>query len=153
MRKLTLVPLAAATFFMVSGGPYGTEEMVQDCGYGVALLILLLIPLVWSLPTGLMVVELSAAIPSEGGFYVWVRRALGPFWGFQESWLSLASSVFDMAAYPALFVLYLGRLWPPATQGHNGISSASLLWAPAWSGIWLEQRPLAMARSCWASCC
>jgi amino acid transporter len=120
-RKLTLVPLAAATYFMVSGGPYGLEELVQDCGYRTALVILLLIPLIWSLPTGLMVGELSAAIPSEGGFYVWVRRAMGPFWGFQEAWLSLAASVFDMAAYPALFVLYLGRLWPPATQGFNGI--------------------------------
>jgi amino acid transporter len=120
-RKLTLVPLAAATYFMVSGGPYGLEELVQDCGYRTGLLILLLIPLVWSLPTGLMVGELSAAIPDEGGFYVWVRRAMGPFWGFQEAWLSLVASVFDMAAYPALFVLYLGRLWPAATQGFNGM--------------------------------
>jgi len=119
---------------MVSGGPYGTEELVQDCGYGVALLILLLIPLVWSLPTGLMVGELSAAIPAEGGFYVWVRRAMGPFWGFQEAWLSLMASIFDMAAYPALFVLYLGRLWPGATHGYNGmligaaVVGACVLW-------------------------
>ncbi|MGA3026736.1 MAG: APC family permease [Bryobacteraceae bacterium] len=133
-RKLTLVPLAAATYFMVSGGPYGLEELVQDCGYGTGLLILLLIPLVWSLPTGLMVGELSAAIPDEGGFYVWVRRAMGPFWGFQEAWLSLVASVFDMAAYPALFVLYLGRLWPQATQGYNGmligaaVVGACVLW-------------------------
>lgn len=133
-RKLTLIPLAAATYFMVSGGPYGLEELVRDCGYGTGLLILLLIPLVWSLPTGLMVGELSAAIPDEGGFYVWVRRALGPFWGFQEAWLSLVASVFDMAAYPALFVLYLGRLWAPATQGYNGmligavVVAACVLW-------------------------
>ena len=50
--------------------------------------------------------ELAAAVPEEGGYYVWVRRALGPFWGFQEAWLSLAASVFDMAIYPTLFVLY-----------------------------------------------
>ena len=121
LRKLTLVPLAAATFFMVSGGPYGTEEIVQDCGYGMALVLLVLVPLVWALPTGLMVGELSAAIPDDGGFYVWVHRALGPFWGFQEAWLSLVASIFDMAAYPALFVLYLARLWPPAGEGWNSI--------------------------------
>ena len=34
----------------------------------------------------------AAALPDEGGFYAWVRRALGPFWGFQEAWLSLAAS-------------------------------------------------------------
>src|SRR5712692_2222865 len=124
-NKLTLLPLAAATFFMVSGGPYGLEELVQQSGYAVALAILVLLPLVWSFPTGLMVGELSAAIPAEGGFYVWVRRAMGPFWGFQEAWLSLMSSVFDMGAYPTVFVLTLGKIWPPATQGHNGVLIAA----------------------------
>jgi amino acid transporter len=75
---------------------------------------------VWSLPVGLMVGELSAAIPDEGGFYVWVRRAMGPFWGYQETWLSLMASVFDMAVYPTVFILSLGRLWPAATEGSNG---------------------------------
>src|SRR5271154_5301882 len=113
-HKLGLFPLVAATFFMVSGGPYGIEGLVQQSGYAGAIAILLLIPLIWALPTGLMVGELAAAIPAEGGFYVWVHRALGPFWGFQEAWLSLAASVFDMAAYPAIFVLSLGQLWPTA---------------------------------------
>ena len=34
-----------------------------------------------------MVGELASAMPEEGGFYQWVRRAMGPFWGFQEAWL------------------------------------------------------------------
>jgi amino acid transporter len=116
-----MLSLTAATYFMVSGGPYGIEQVVQGCGYKLALLILFVTPLIWSLPTGLMVGELSAALPADGGFYVWVRRAMGPFWGFQEAWLSLASSAFDLAAYPTLFVLALGKLWPPAAHGHNGL--------------------------------
>ena len=126
-RKLTVLSLAAATYFMVSGGPYGMEELVQDAGYKLALVILFFTPLIWSLPTGLMVGELAAALPAEGGFYVWVRRALGPFWGFQEAWLSLVASIFDMAIYPTIFVLYLGRLWPAATAGHRGIAIAALM--------------------------
>jgi amino acid transporter len=59
-----------------------------------------------------MIGELTSAIPAEGGFYVWVRRAFGPFCGYQEAWLSLAASIFDMAIYPKLSVLYLGRLFP-----------------------------------------
>ncbi len=126
-RKLTVLSLAAATYFMVSGGPYGMEELVRACGYKLSLIVLFLIPLVWSLPTGLMVGELSAALPAEGGFYVWVRRAMGPFWGFQEAWLSLTASIFDMAIYPTVFVLYLGRLWPVATQGHRGLAIAATM--------------------------
>src|SRR3954464_10657117 len=120
-RRLRLLPLVAATFFMVSGGPYGLEDLVQKAGYSRALLVLALVPFIWSLPTALMVGELSAAIPEDGGYYEWVRRAMGPFWGFQEAWLSLAASIFDMAIYPTLFVLYMGQLWPAAVAGHRSV--------------------------------
>jgi amino acid transporter len=110
----------AATYFMVSGGPYGIEDILGGAGYRGALWILLLLPLIWTLPTTLMIGELASTLPQEGGFYVWVRRALGPFWGFQEAWLSLAASVFDMAIYPTLFTLYLGRLSPALTAGWHG---------------------------------
>jgi len=119
--RLTLWPLVAATFFMVSGGTYGTEDIVHGAGYGRAILILLLTPLLWSLPTAFMIGELSSALPKEGGYYAWVRRAMGNFWGFQEAWLSLAASVFDMAIYPTLFVLYLDRLFPWFNEGHRGL--------------------------------
>jgi amino acid transporter len=111
-RRITLLPLIGALYFMVSGGPYGLEALAQKVGFGAAIAILLATPFVWSLPTALMVGELAAALPEEGGYYAWVRRALGSFWGYQEAWLSLAASVFDMAIYPTLFVLYLGRLAP-----------------------------------------
>jgi amino acid transporter len=120
-RGLRLLPLMAATFFMVSGGPYGIEDILS-AGYRTGLILLVALPLVWSFPTALMIGELASALPEEGGFYVWVRRALGPFWGYQEAWLSLAASIFDMAIYPTLFVLYLGRLAPAWTVGWHGIA-------------------------------
>jgi amino acid transporter len=120
-RRLTLLPLIAATYFMVAGGPYGLEDLIGKAGYRATLIILLLTPLLWSIPTALMVSELATALPCEGGFYVWVRRGLGPFWGFQESWLTLTGSVFEMALYPTLFVAYLGRFAPQLTSGYRAI--------------------------------
>jgi amino acid transporter len=122
LRGLTLAPLVAATYFMVSGGPYGLEELIAKAGYQNALWILIITPLIWSLPTALMVGELSGALPEAGGYYVWVRRALGRFWGFQEAWLSLIASIFDMAIYPTLFVLYLGCLFPSLGTGAPAIA-------------------------------
>jgi amino acid transporter len=119
--RLTLWPLVAATFFMVSGGTYGTEDIVHGAGYGKAILILLLTPLLWSLPTAFMIGELSSALPFEGGYYAWVRRAMGNFWGFQEAWLSLVASIFDMAIYPTLFVAYLTRMFPYFQENHRGV--------------------------------
>ena len=118
---MRLLPLVAATYFMVSGGPYGLEDIIGMAGYGWALLLLFAVPLFWSIPTSLMVGELAAAMPLDGGFYQWVREAMGPFWGFQEAWLSLAASVFDMAIYPTTFVLYLSHVAPALTAGYGGL--------------------------------
>jgi len=121
VAKLTLWPLVAATFFMVSGGTYGTEAIISGAGYGRGILVLLFLPVLWCLPTAFMIGELSSALPAEGGYYAWVRRGLGDFWGFQEAWLSLAASIFDMAIYPTLFVFYLKQMAPWFGEGNNGL--------------------------------
>ena len=132
--RLTLLPLVGATYFMVSGGAYGLEELVAF-GYGAAAVVLVVTPIVWSLPTALMVGELASAVPEEGGYYAWVRRAMGPFWGFQEAWLSLAASVFDMAIYPTLFTLYVGRLMPVFADGpaRLALGAAMIAACAAWN--------------------
>ena len=111
-RGLGLVPLAAIVFFNVSGGPYGIEDMVPAFGPGLTLLLLVVTPLVWSLPVALVMSELAAAMPDEGGYVTWVRRAFGPFWSFQVGWWSWIDSFVDVAVYPALFVEYL-KFWRP----------------------------------------
>lgn len=120
LRKMRFLPLVAATYFMVSGGPYGIEDILGGAGFARAIVILLALPIAWSLPTALMIGELASALPNDGGFYVWVRRAMGPFWGYQEGWLSLSASIFDMAIYPAIFVSYLGKFAPALTMGWRG---------------------------------
>lgn len=121
LRKISVVPMITATYFMVAGGPYGLEDIVEKTGYLATLLILVITPLLWSLPTAMMVSELATAIPEEGGFYIWVRRGMGRFWGFQETWLTLAGSVFEMALYPNLCVAYLGRFAPGLVSGNRGL--------------------------------
>jgi amino acid transporter len=134
-RTLTFLPLVAATYFMVAGGPYGLEELVGKAGYSRTFLILLVTPIVWSIPTALMEAELSAAIPEEGGYYVWVRRALGPFWGFFDAWLAMMASIFDMAICATIFVLYFGRIWPDAVGGWRSVAVGSIVIAAsaAWN--------------------
>jgi amino acid transporter len=106
---------------MVSGGTYGTESVIAGAGYGRGILVLMFLPVLWCLPTAFMIGELSSALPEEGGYYAWVRRGLGNFWGFQEAWLSLAASIFDMAIYPTLFVFYLKQMAPWFGVGSHGI--------------------------------
>jgi amino acid transporter len=119
---MTVLPMIAATYFMVAGGPYGLEDIVQKTGYQATLLILLITPLLWSIPTAMMVSELATSIPEEGGFYIWVRRGMGRFMGYQETWLTMAGSVFEMALYPNLFVAYVGRFAPGMVAGYRGLA-------------------------------
>lgn len=124
---MTLLGLVAAMYFMICGGPYGLEDLIAQSGYGLAILILILVPILWAMPTALMVGELASSIPDNGGFYIWVKRALGDFWGFQEVWQTLASSIFDMGLYPLLFVSYLGTLAPSMVASWRGPLIGTLL--------------------------
>jgi amino acid transporter len=111
-RRLTLTALTCVIFGTVCGGAFGLEALVESVGAGWAFVLILLTPLFWALPTALMVAELASLMPEEGGYYVWVRDTLGPFWGLQEAWWTLGYSVVLMAIYPVLFVNYLAYLVP-----------------------------------------
>jgi len=94
-------------YIFVSGGSFGIEDMVSSSGPGLTLLMLVLLPVFWSLPMALIASELGSAIPGEGGFYVWTRRALGDFWGFQTAWWWSLAIFIDSSVYVVLGVSYL----------------------------------------------
>lgn len=126
--ELGFLPLVAVVFFNVSGGPYGIEDAVSQLGPGLVLLLMVLTPLLWSLPVALAMSELSAALPEEGGYVEWVRRAFGPFWGFQTGWWSWLNSFVDVAVYPALFADYLKFWWPGLTPMGRWAVVLAFIW-------------------------
>jgi amino acid transporter len=107
--KRTRVPLFSAFFMIyifVSGGSFGIEEMVASSGPGLTLLLLLALPIVWALPMALIASELGSALPDSGGFYVWTRRGLGQFWGFQAGWWWSLALLVDTSLYLGLSATY-----------------------------------------------
>lgn len=119
-RRLNLIPLVGVIFFIVCGGAYGLEPLVGAVGPGWAVLLVLITPVFWSLPIALMVAELSSAIPADGGYYVWVRMALGDFWGLQGGWWATCYMMVDLAVYPALFVNYVAYFYPSLQFDEHG---------------------------------
>jgi amino acid transporter len=109
-RRLSLPLLVSTIFFAVSGGPYGLEPVMAS-GLGLGLLLILLTPIVWAIPSAMMTAELTAAIPNEGGYYEWVKQALGPFAGFLCATWSWMYSWVDAAIYPVLFAEYVESLF------------------------------------------
>lgn len=128
-RTLTTLPLIFVMYFNVSGGAFTTEGLVADVGPGMALLILLLIPILWALPETLLVGELASMLPEEGGYYRWVRRAFGPFWAFQNGWLTWLYSLVDMAIYPVLFNQYLAFFFPDLSVTVRWAISLLMIWS------------------------
>jgi amino acid transporter len=106
-RGVGTLPLVFILFFCTSGGAYSTETLIHSVGPGLGLLLLLLVPIVWSIPEVLIVGELASMLPEEGGYYRWVDRAFGRFWAFQNGWLTWMYSLVDMALYPTLFNQYV----------------------------------------------
>src|ERR1043165_542233 len=66
------------------------------------------------IPTIFTVLELNSIMPVTGGYYQWVKRALGLRWAFYEGWWTWLYTFADLAIYPVLFVQYLSFFYPEA---------------------------------------
>jgi amino acid transporter len=115
-RRLKILPLAAVIFLTVSGGPYGLEPLLTYGGKNGSLLLLMLTPLFWDIPTIFMVMELNSMMPVTGGYYQWVKRALGIRWAWYEGWWTWLYTFVDLAIYPVLFVEYASFFFPEIAQ-------------------------------------
>lgn len=126
-RRIKMLALACLVFFTTCGGAFGLEPLIGAVGAGWAGILIIVTPFVWSLPTALMVAELATLMPEEGGYYVWVRETLGPFWAVQQACWVMALSTVWLAMYPVLFASYLGflirALAPSAGTTHTGIGA------------------------------
>lgn len=109
--KKTRFSFGAVLFFVycsVSGGAFGIESIIPASGPGMTLILLLIIPLMWALPMGLYVSELTNLAPVDSGPYVWVKMAFGEFWGFAFGlWMAVAWYLTG-ASYIVLATDYIG---------------------------------------------
>jgi len=112
-KRLRPIQLAFVIFLTVSGGPYGLEPLLSFGGPNASLLLLMITPFLWDIPSIFMVLELNSMMPVTGGYYQWVKRALGQRWAFYEGWWTWLYTFVDLAIYPVLFVTYISFFYPP----------------------------------------
>jgi amino acid transporter len=118
-RGLTLAPLVGIMYFTVCGGTFGVESLFGNdgSGPGLGLLLLFVVPLIFSVPLMLMVHEMNSMMPHEGGYYHWLKQAFGPFAGFLGGWMNLVVSWLDASIYPVLGAVYLAFIFPALNDG------------------------------------
>jgi amino acid transporter len=129
-KKLRPLQLAAIIFLTVSGGPYGLETLFTYVGDHGALLLLLVTPLIWDVPVILTVLELNSLMPVTGGYYQWVKRALGLRWAFYEGWWTWLYTFVDLAIYPVMFVGYASFFFP-AMAAYKILICLVIIWSSA----------------------
>lgn len=132
--KLKALHLAAVIFLTVSGGPYGLEQLFAGTGTNGAIFLLLLTPLVWDVPTILTVLELNSLMPVTGGYYQWVKQALGLRWAFFEGWWTWLYTFLDLAIYPVLFVTYTSFFLPEIIH-YRLLICLLIIWSSAFLNI------------------
>src|SRR5437879_11382266 len=111
-QRIALVPFVAVLYAYCAGGPFGFEAMISTSGPGMALLFILVIPLLFSVPMALATAEMSSAMPVEGGVYRWTRAAFGDFWGFQCGWWNWAGTFLITGAYGVQLADTVARVLP-----------------------------------------
>jgi amino acid transporter len=116
-RELTLLPLLGLIYFTVCGGAFGAEPMVGLSGPGLALLLMVVTPLIFSIPNMLMVREMQSMMPVEGGYYHWTKQAFGRFVGFLAGWMNWVVSWVDVSIYPVWTAWYLSYFIPALSDG------------------------------------
>jgi amino acid transporter len=98
---------------------------VAQFGYGTMLLFVVAI-LTFLIPSGLMVAELNARMPQEGGLYLWTGSAFGDMHGYLAAWTYWLSTIVWMptvlllVSTSCLYVLgdrYLGLANSPLYNG------------------------------------
>lgn len=106
-HALSSLTLFIMIFVLVCGGYFGIEDIVSQAGPGLSIAVLILVPIFWAAPQALIASELGSALPEEGGYYKWVQRAFGEFWGFQVGWWRTISCYVDSTLYVVLAVGYI----------------------------------------------
>src|ERR1700745_3709879 len=118
LKKISLIPFVAILYAYCAGGPFDYEAMVSTSGPGMALLFILIVPWLVSVPMALATAEMATAMPVEGGFYRWTRAAFGDFWGFQCGWGNWTGTFLMSGAYGVVMADYIAGLTPLTALQH-----------------------------------
>jgi amino acid transporter len=119
--RMRLITAVIFVFTLTCSGSFGMEDVVSSSGPGMTLLMILVLPILWSVPLAFVSSELGSMVPEAGGLYRWIRRGMGEYWSFQAGWWWSLSLYVDSAVYVALALDYMQAKW-----GFGGAERAAI---------------------------
>ena len=116
-RLVSTLSLVVIGFFWVSGGIYGSEELISAAPPGIVLAWTAGAALLFALPNALMTAECAAAFPIAGGQVAWVAMACGETVGGHNGYWVWLTNLLDAAVYPQMAAQYLVGALPSLSEG------------------------------------
>jgi amino acid transporter len=111
------------------------SSLAQVAQFGFASLPLYILAiLTFLIPSGLMVAELNARMPEEGGFYLWTRTAFGDLHGYIAAWTYWLSNivwlptVMLLVSISCLYIFGDSLLSLADNPWYNGLFCLGILW-------------------------
>jgi hypothetical protein len=95
LKKISLIPVVAVLYAYCAGGPFDYEAMVSTSGPGMALLFILIVPWLFSVPMALASAEMATAMPVEGLLSL-DARGIWRFLGFSMRVVELDGHIFHV---------------------------------------------------------
>ncbi|KAH0569463.1 putative Amino acid transporter [Spironucleus salmonicida] len=132
-KGVGILGLTTMLYFLVTSGPFGIEPTVQAAGLFWAVVGVIIIPLLVSLPQGVIYSEMSSFFPFMGSTIMWGQSTANiaktnmqndasiknkikfgslQFLSHLNAHTLLLKAMFDNAMYPAMFCDYVAILWP-----------------------------------------
>ena len=106
------------------------DTLASSAAMGVAWFSWWLITMtVFFIPYGLITAELGSAWPGEGGVYIWVREAFGPWWGSQAAWMYWINNAYWI---PSVYLIFAGTFSQIFLKTHSPWQEAGIAIALTW---------------------
>ena len=131
-------------FMVIICGIMFADTIASNSSAGVpAITWWLILGVLYMIPTGLIVGELSGFLPDEGGIYVWIYEGLGPKWAALTSWLFFTCGLFiPVSSFVMSADVLFSVMWPAAPL----LARVGLAIVLVWLLTWVSTMPMAEAQ-------
>lgn len=124
-----------SAFMLLVCGIMFADAIASNTSTGVASLSWwVILGILYMIPAGLIIGELSSVLPDEGGIYVWIYEGLGPKWAALTSWLFFCCGLFiPVSSFVMLSDILFTLFYPEASLLVRIVVAIVLIWVMAFA--------------------
>lgn len=119
-----------SVFMMLIVGIMFADAIASNTNAGIASITWwVILGILYMIPSGFIIAELSGAYPGEGGIFVWITEGMGPKWAARSSWLFFMCGLFiPVSSFIMCSDILFALFYPGASFILRVVVAIVLLW-------------------------